>query len=262
MFYFVAGVAADHGARLHWMLNAFLWGLVAGMSLLIGAVAVYLFEISNRMLGAIMAFGAGVLISAVSFELVQEATETTDGDWAVAIGLFAGAMTFFIGDYLIDRAGGEHRKSSEAHDDEEQGATAILLGTVLDGIPESIVIGVGLIAGNGVSTAMISAVFLSNIPEAVSSTSGLRASGWSAKKLFGMWGGVALISGVSSLAGYTLFDTASDELIAFVQAFAGGALLTMLADTMMPEAFKLDGKTAGLLTTLGFGVAYAISAFG
>jgi ZIP family zinc transporter len=242
------------------MWSAFFWGLVGGVSLLLGAALVYLFEISDRVLGAIMAFGAGVLISAVSFELVQEATNSTDGDWSVALGLFAGAMTFFIGDFLIDRAGGKNRKSNEPQQSEE-GGTAILLGTVLDGVPESIVIGLSLIGGGTVSAAMVSAVFLSNIPEAVSSTSGLRASGWSAKKLFGMWSGVALVAGISSLAGFTLFDSASDELVAFVQAFAGGALLTMLADTMMPQAFKLDGKTAGLLTTLGFGVAYAISAF-
>jgi ZIP family zinc transporter len=240
------------------MWNAFLWGLVGGISLLLGAALVYWFDISDRLLGAIMAFGAGVLISAVSFELIQDASDSTDGDWAIAVGLFAGAMTFFVGDYLIDRAGGKNRKSSEPH--EAEGGTAILLGTVLDGIPESIVIGVGLIGGAGVSAAMVSAVFLSNIPEAIASTSGLRASGWSKRRLFGMWGAVALVAGLSSLLGYTMLDTASDELVAFVQAFAAGALLTMLADTMMPQAFELDGKTAGLLTTLGFGVAYAISA--
>lgn len=242
------------------MAAAFFWGFVGGVALLIGAAAVYLFTISDRFLGAIMAFGAGVLISAVSFELVEEATVSTDGDWSVALGLFCGAMVFFIGDYLIDRAGGKNRKSPEPQESAE-GGTAILLGTILDGIPESIVIGLGLIGGGKVSAAMVSAVFLSNVPEAVSSTSGLRASGWSTGRLFGMWTSVALIAGLSSLAGFTVFDSASDELVAFVQAFAGGALLTMLADTMMPQAFKLDGKTAGLLTTFGFGVAYAISAF-
>lgn len=241
------------------MSEAFFWGLIAGSSLLVGAAAVFLFEITERMLGAILAFGGGVLISAVSFELVQEATTTTNGDWAVAIGLGAGALTFFFGDLLIDRAGGKQRKSHEAHDDDSD-AKAILLGTVLDGIPESIVIGLGLIGGGGVSAAMVSAVFLSNVPEAIATTSGLRASGWSKSRLFGMWGGMALLAGFASLAGFAAFDAASDELVAFVQAFAGGAMLTMLADSMMPQAFKLDGKTAGLLTTFGFGLAYAVSA--
>ncbi|MGH2906282.1 MAG: ZIP family metal transporter [Solirubrobacterales bacterium] len=240
--------------------SAFFWGLVGGVSLVIGAAAVYVIPIHDRVLGAIMAFGAGVLISAVAFELVDEAARTTDGDWAVAVGLFAGAMTFFIGDYLIDRAGGKDRKSSRPQSGGDDSGAAILLGTVLDGIPESIVIGVGLIGGAGVSAAMVAAVFISNIPEAISSTSGLRASGWSARRLFSMWAGVTLIAALSSLAGFALFDSAPDELVSGVEAFAGGALLTMLADTMMPEAFELDGATAGLLTTFGFGLAYAISA--
>src|SRR5689334_7066640 len=141
--------------------SAFFWGLVGGISLVLGAAIVYIVPIHQRLLGAIMAFGAGVLISAVAFELVDEAANTTDGDWSVALGLFAGAMTFFTGDYLIDRAGGKNRKSSQPQSDDGGGA-AILLGTILDGIPESIVIGVGLLAGTGVSVAMVAAVFISN----------------------------------------------------------------------------------------------------
>lgn len=239
--------------------NAFLWGLVGGAALLVGAAIATLWTIPGRVLGAVMAFGSGVLVSAVAFELVDEANATTDGNWAVALGLAAGALTFFAGDLLIDRAGGDERKSSAQRGSSEGGA-AILLGTILDGIPESIVIGVGLIAGQGVSAAMVAAVFLSNLPEAIGSTSGLRASGWSTRRLFSMWAAVALISGLASLAGFALFDTASDELIALVLAFAGGALLTMLVDTMVPEAVRLAGPMTGLFTTLGFGIAYAIGA--
>jgi ZIP family zinc transporter len=237
---------------------AFFWGFVGGVALLIGAAAVYFMTIPSRVLGAIMAFGAGVLISAVSFELVEEATNSTDGDWSVALGLAVGALVFFLGDFFIDRAGGANRKSSTPQ--EGSSGSAILFGTILDGIPESIVIGLGLVGGKAVSAAVVAAVFLSNLPEAIGATTGLRASGWDGKKIFGMWGAVALVAGISSLIGFAAFDAASDELVAFVQAFAAGALLTMLIDTMVPEAVKLDGKTAGLLTTLGFGVAYGISA--
>jgi ZIP family zinc transporter len=238
---------------------AFLWGFVGGAALLIGAAIAYLWDMPAKVLGAIMAFGSGVLISAVAFELVEEAGRTTDGDWAVAVGLGAGALVFFTGDILIDRAGGSDRKSSSAHGDDSKGS-AILLGTILDGIPESIVIGFGLIGGGSVSAAMVAAVFLSNLPEAIGSTSGLKQSGWGAGKLFGMWTAVALTAGFASLLGFVLFDTASSELVAFTLAFAGGALLTMLIDTMVPEAYKLNGPVTGLLTTLGFGIAYAISA--
>lgn len=239
--------------------TAFLWGFVGGAALLLGAAIAYLWEMPARVLGAIMAFGSGVLVSAVAFELVDEANKTTDGDWSVAVGLAAGAIVFFAGDWWIDRMGGSNRKSSDPQDDDTSGP-AILLGTVLDGIPESIVIGLGLIGGQGVSAAMVAAVFLSNLPEAIGSTSGLKASGWRATRLFTMWAAVAVVAGLSSLLGYVAFDEASSELIAFVLAFAGGALLTMLIDTMVPEAFKLNGPVAGLLSTFGFGVAYAISA--
>lgn len=240
---------------------AFFWGFVGGAALLIGAAIAYLWDMPGRVLGGIMAFGSGVLISAVAFELVDEANATTDGNWAVAVGLAAGALVFFGGDRLIDRAGGKHRKSSQAQGEDSKGS-AILFGTILDGIPESIVIGFGLIGGGTVSVAMIAAVFLSNLPESIGSTSGLKQSGWSARKVFGMWAAVAVVSGISSMLGFALFDGASDEAIAFVLAFAGGALLTMLVDTMVPEAFRLNGAVAGLLTTLGFGIAYAISAIG
>ena len=205
-----------------------------------------------------MAFGAGVLVSAVAFDLVDEATKTTDGDWAVAAGLVAGAIVFFVGDALIDRRGGAGRKSSAPQEDAN--AKAILLGTVLDGVPESIVIGLGLVGGQPVSAAVVAAVFLSNLPEAIASTTGLKASGWSARGTFLMWAAVAFVAGVASLAGFALLESASSELVAFVMAFAGGALLTMLTDSMLPEAYELDGRTTGLLTTAGFGIAYAISA--
>ena len=240
---------------------AFLWGFVGGAALLLGAAIAYLWDMPSKVLGGIIAFGSGVLISAVAFELVDEANNTTDGKWAVAVGLLAGAIVFFAGDLWIDRAGGAKRKSSEAHG-EDSNAKAILLGTVLDGIPESVVIGFSLIGGGTVSAAMVAAVFLSNLPEAIGATSGLKKTGWGAPRLFAMWGAVAVISGLFSLAGFALFDGASDESLAFVLAFAGGALLTMLVDTMVPEAFTLNGAVAGLLTTFGFGVAYAISALG
>jgi ZIP family zinc transporter len=238
---------------------AFLWGFVGGAALIIGAAIAYLWDMPSKILGGIMAFGSGVLISAVAFELVDEANRTTDGDWAVALGLAVGALVFFGGDMWIDRAGGAERKSSEQHGDDSSGS-AILLGTILDGIPESIVIGFGLIGGGTVSVAMVAAVFISNLPEAIGSTSGLKASGWSAGRLFGMWTVVAIVSGLASLLGFAAFDGASSEAVAFVLAFAGGALLTMLIDTMVPEAYKLNGAVTGLLTTLGFGIAYAISA--
>jgi zinc transporter, ZIP family len=238
--------------------GAFFWGFIASSSLLVGALLALTVRPSRRVVGLVMAFGAGVLISAVAYELVGEAIETADTGRAVALGLFAGCGVFFVGDALIDRLGGEGRKSSGG---EQSGGVglAIMLGIVLDGIPESIVIGVGLLSGDGVSLAMLVAVFLSNLPEAVAATTGLTAAGWPRTRLWLLWLAVVSVSALSSLAGYALFDDASPDTIAFVLAFAGGAILTMLADTMMPEAFEQSGKLVGVVTTLGFALAFTIS---
>jgi ZIP family zinc transporter len=237
--------------------EAFLWGALAGSSLVIGAVVAIVFSISLRAIGLIMAFGAGVLISAIAFDLVQEASEKSSGQgWAVA-GLFAGCLVFFGGDGLIDRLGGSERK--DATGEQEGGSSlAIVLGTVLDGIPESMVIGLTVFEGGAVGAAYLAAVFISNLPEAISSTSGLAAGGWKRSRILWMWIAIAVMSGLASLAGYALFQDSSPDTAAFVLTFAAGAILTMLAETMMPEAFEHGGKLVGVLTTLGFAVAFAL----
>jgi zinc transporter, ZIP family len=238
--------------------EAFAWGIVAGSSLVLGGLIALRFDIPSRVVALVMAFGAGVLISAVAYELVAEAFETSAGEGGVALGLFAGALTFFAGDTLIDRFGGEGRKSSAG----EQGGgspLAIVLGIVLDGIPETAVIGLSLLEGPAVSGAVIAAVFLSNLPESIAATTGLVRSGWRPLRILALWAMVMLVSGLAALAGYGLLEDASPRAVAFVLAFAGGAVLTMLADTMMPEAYERGGRLAGLGTTLGFAVAFWIS---
>ena len=236
---------------------AFGWGLLAASSLVIGALVAIWLNISLRAIGLIMGFGAGVLISAVAFDLVEEASEKSSGSGAVAIGVFAGCFVFFGGDWLISRLGGGDRK--DATGDQQSGsALAIVLGTVLDGIPESMVIGLTIFEGGAVGAAYLAAVFISNLPEAISSTTGLASGGWKKSRILWMWIAIAVISGLASLAGYGLFQDSSPATVAFVLAFAAGAILTMLADTMMPEAFEHGGKLVGVVTTLGFAVAYAI----
>jgi zinc transporter, ZIP family len=237
--------------------EAFLWGLLAGSSLLAGAALALSVRIHERLHGWIMAFGAGVLISAVAFELVEDAFETSAQHGSLALGLFAGCAAFTVGDMLIDRMGGAERKMM--HGGESGSPLAIVLGIVLDGVPESIVIGLTILEGGAVSAAVVVAVFLSNLPEAVAATSGLRGQGRSPRSILGLWAAIVLVSGIASLAGYGLFDGASPDIVAFVLAFAGGAILTMLADTMMPEAFRYGGRLVGFFTTVGFGVAFAVS---
>jgi ZIP family zinc transporter len=236
---------------------AFGWGTLAGSSLVIGALIALRFSIGLRTIGLIMGFGAGVLISAVSFDLIEEAAEKSSGRGATAVGLFAGCLVFFGGDRLIDRFGGAGRK--RANGDHGGGSSlAIVLGTILDGIPESAVIGLTIYEGGAVGAAYLAAVFLSNLPESISATTGLAKSGWQTSRILWMWIAIMAINGLASLGGYALFQGSSPDTVAVVLAFAAGAILTMLANTMMPEAFEHGGKLVGVVTTLGFAVAFTI----
>jgi zinc transporter, ZIP family len=237
------------------------WGLVAGSSLVLGGLLAILVRPSPRTNGLVMAFGSGVLISAVAYELVAEAIEGASTPRSVALGLGAGALTFFVGDLLIDRAGGEHRKSSSGAQ-AEGSSLAIALGALLDGVPESVVLGLSVLLGDGISVALLAAVFISNVPEAIAATSGLKVAGWTTRRLLGMWTAIAVVSGLAAGLGYVLFARAPDLTGAFAQAFAAGAMLTMLADTMMPEAFRFGGRQTGLYTVLGFAVAVGLGSLG
>jgi len=240
------------------MLESFAWGFLAASSLIVGGAFALRRNVGNRTLGLIMGFGGGVLISAVAFELVEEAFNTAGGQGSVALGLFAGSAVFFAGDTLIARMGGADRKHSGGRQ-AEGSALAIVLGIVLDGIPESIVLGLTVLEG-GVSAAFLVAVTLSNVPEAIAATSGLSVSGWAGRRILGLWTIVAAVSALAALVGFAVFDSASANTVAFVLSFAGGAILTMLADTMMPEAYEHGGKLVGVVTTFGFALAFAISA--
>ncbi len=265
------------------MLEAAWWGFVGGASLLLGALAGLYLPVPRRAIGLVMAFGAGVLISAAAFELTEEAFRSAGGV-AATLGLLAGSLTFFVGDWFIDRAGGDRRKSpvhggrrsGGASSDRSAGGSggasggggaassgmALVLGALLDGIPESAAIGISLLGGEGVGVAMVAAVFLSNVPESVSATTGLKASGRSPRWVLGLWSLVVVASTVSSLAGYALLGGASDGTVAFIQTFAAGAILTMLADTMIPEAVQFGGRLVGLVTVVGFALAFLLSSAG
>jgi ZIP family zinc transporter len=225
----------------------------------VGGLVALLVPINRRTLGLVMAFGAGVLISAVAFELVLEAFDTSAGEGGVAFGLFAGSITFFAGDWMIDRFGGSERKDSGGAQ-ATGSALAIVLGIVLDGIPESVVLGLTLVRADEVSAAFLVAVFLSNIPEAFAATVGLHRAGWQPRSVLGLWSLVMVVCGLAAVAGYAVFSDSAPRTVAIVLAFAGGAILTMLADTMMPEAFEHGGRLVGLATTLGFALAFGISA--
>lgn len=241
-----------------------LWGLLAGSALLLGAVIGYYASVSQRVIAGIMAFGSGVLISALSLELMDEAFRQGGFD-ATAIGFLSGAVIFTLANWLLARQGARHRKRSGSQQPTETQASgsgmALAIGALIDGIPESIVIGISMIAGTGVSLVAVAAIFLSNLPEGLSSAAGMKKAKRSAVYIFGVWGTIALISGGAAIAGYTIFDHFSGNVISAITALAAGAILAMVADTMIPEAFEEAHDFTGLITVLGFLTSFVLSKF-
>ncbi|MGY1652301.1 ZIP family metal transporter [Geodermatophilus sp. SYSU D01119] len=249
--------------------EAGLWGLLGGAALVLGALVAWFVRVPQAVIASVMAFGSGVLISAVAFDLVAEAADT-GGLAATAVGFLGGSLAYLGANALLARRGARHRKRSGGTGDEQQpseeeqsgSGAAIAIGALLDGVPESVVLGLGLLGGGSVSPSVLAAVFISNVPEGLSSAAGMKANGRRAAYVFGVWGGIAVVSGLAALLGYVALGSASPEVVAVITAVAAGAILTMIADTMIPEAFERTRTWTGVITTVGFLVAFAIERLG
>lgn len=242
---------------------ALMWGLVSGLALVIGALGGYYIRFSERAIAGIMAYGSGVLISMLTFDLMGESFRQ-GGIIPSCLGFLSGAIVYTIANEILAVYGARNRKRSDkqkstAEEEADNDSMGIALGALLDGIPESVVIGVSLLAGNGVSLVAVVAIFLSNLPEGLASATGMKKAGKSKKFIFGMWLGIAIISGISSYLGYTIFGKLDDTSIAVSGAFAAGAMLCMIIDTMIPEAFAKTHKAAGIIGVLGFLTAFLLS---
>src|SRR5215213_3261071 len=233
------------------MLSAVGWGALAASSLMLGALLAFARRWSKRQVGLVLAFGAGALISAVSFELAGEGIEAGSLR-STAIGLGLGAFVYYALDGLIQSRTSARSSGSEA-------GPALALGAFLDGIPEQLVLGIGLASGDGIAIGLLVAIYVSNLPEAIGSATEMERGGVSRPTVLGLWGAVAALCAMATVAGYGAADTASGELTAAIDGFAAGALLVMLIDSMIPEATRDSGRVAGLVTTLGFAVATGLS---
>jgi len=248
------------------MTTALIFGLISGSTLFIGALLGIYLNVKNYLRGAIMAFGSGVLVSALTFDLMENAFLSGGFD-AVSIGFIAGTILFVVGDYLIDHLGGHYRKHGHGRlyatkrsiAGVDNSGSAILLGAILDGIPESLAIGIGLAVGHGVGLSMMVAVALSNFPEGISGAQGMKNAGKSNFYIMSVWGITIATSVCAAALGYAFLGNASKDIIAITLAVAAGAILAMLADTMMPEAFEEGGRFVALATAFGFFLAFVVS---
>ncbi len=238
-------------------IEAFLWGLVVGSGLIMGAATSYFFNLPHRLIAAIMGFGGGVLISVLAFELTKEAY-IHGGFTSSATGFLAGAVLFSTANWILSGRGAKHRKRCSecivqfAGYKKGGNELAIAVGSIMDDIPEAIIVGISLAGGVTIGKAVLIGFFLSNIPEGLASASGMKKSGRSAKYIFGVWGGITVLTGIAGMLGYSVFGSFPDTINAFITALAAGGILSMVAETMIPEAFEEAQSFIGIITAAGF----------
>jgi ZIP family zinc transporter len=240
--------------------QSFIWGFFSGSALLIGAVLGFSFSIPKKIIALVMAFGSGVLLSTLCFELIADAYKRA-GLIPVGVGFLVGGVLYSLVNIILSKKGGGKRKKSARNKDEsssDESGTAIAFGSLLDGIPESIALGLSLSTGK-VNIVTLVAIFISNIPEGLSSSAGMRLVGRKAKYVYTFWIGITFLLGGASFLGYTLSHTLSEETFSFILSLAAGGILTMVVDTMIPEAYIIANSMAGVAMLLGFLLSFVLS---
>lgn len=231
--------------------EAALWGAVAALPLLVGAIAALRLSPSRRIVGLVAAFGAGALISALSFDLVLDAADENQ-PWLLTIGLATGAIGYWFGRRVLAKRSANNSSGSAR-------GLSLLLGAVLDGIPESFILGLSVAAGVGVSVPFLMAVAVSNLPEGMTSTDELKTDPqFPPRKILSMWTIVLVVSSAVAGIGGWLGQSLPIGASVLAEAFAAGALLTMLTDDLIPDADDDVGPLAGLAVALGFAVAFGL----
>jgi ZIP family zinc transporter len=229
------------------VIKALLLGAVAQSSLILSGLVVYRIDVPTKVIGALAGFGAGALVAAIAFDLIPESESLEHAE--LALWLLLGAAVFVVSDRVVEARFGGEQGSGPA-------PMGIVVGSVVDGVPETAIFGIQLASGPAISLAFLGAVFVSNIPQALAPSADLARSGWRSTRLLTMWGVVVIACGVTAGLGYAIAETsgATGDRAA---ALAAGGLLAMLTDSLMPYAFDRGGSWAGVWTVVGFAASLA-----
>ena len=246
------------------VIDSLLWGFIASIPLLIGSIVALFVNLPKSIIASIMAFGSGVLVAALAFSLIEESFSLSQSIPPVIIGFIGGGLSYTIANYFLNRkSAGNLRRRKRSHGEDAGGSKnasglALLVGSVMDNIPENMALGISLITGGTVNIVLIVAIFISNFPEGLASTVGMKANGKSSKQVIILWSIAVFISTISSVIGFKVLSNTNPFLISIAISFAAGAILVMLAESMIPEAYEEGGIKIGIATMIGFVIAFVL----
>ena len=242
-----------------------LWGFIASIPLLIGSTVASIVSLPKQVIAIIMAFGSGVLVAALAFSLIEEAFNLSESIASVIIGFVLGGLSYTLANYILNKkSSGSTKRRKKSHGEHAGGGKdapglALLVGSVMDNIPENMALGISLVSGGGVNIVLIAAIFLSNFPEGLSSAQGMRSNGRSKKYIISLWSVAVVIGTISSVIGFAFLSNTSPSTISIAISFAAGAILVMLAESMIPEAHAEGGSSrTGIATMAGFAIAFIL----
>src|SRR5919206_751611 len=248
------------------LFDSLLWGFVASIPLIAGAVLASFINLKKPIIASIMAFGAGVLVAALTFSLIEEAYNLVNDLTPVVLGFALGGLSYSVANHILNkRSGTKNRKRSHGENaGGGKGASgiALMIGSLMDNIPENMALGISIVAGGTVNIVLIAAIFISNFPEGLASSQGMKSNGKSIKKILLLWAIVVAVGTISSAIGYSILANVNKDVVSIALSYASGAILVMLAESMIPESFEEGGSKIGLATMAGFAVAFALGRLG
>lgn len=248
------------------ILDSLLWGFIASLPLIAGAILASYVDLKKSIIASIMAFGAGVLVAALTFSLIEEAYSLANDLVPVILGFVLGGLSYSIANHVLNkRASTQHRKRSHGQNaggGKDASGVALMVGSLMDNIPENMALGISIVAGGAVNVVLIAAIFISNFPEGLASSQGMKSNGKSTQKILLLWAVVVAIGTISSAIGFSVLANVDKYIVSIALSYASGAILVMLAESMIPEAFEEGGSKVGLATMAGFAIAFALGRIG